>query len=65
MSVISLQNRLKRIDGGGTSGRVEDMSDAQLLRIIARGEPDPAAFLAMSEAEQTAVMERIVREPGR
>ena len=63
MSVISLQNRLNRIDRG-TSGRVEDMSDAQLLRIIARGEPDPAAFLAMSEAEQTAVMERIVREPG-
>ena len=63
MSVISLQNRLKRIDGGA-SGRVEDMSDAQLLRIIARDEPDPAAFLAMSEAEQTAVMERIVREHG-
>ena len=61
MSVISLQNRLKRIDRG-TSGRIEDMSDAQLLRIIARGEPDPTAFLAMSEAEQTAGMERIVRE---
>ena len=63
MSVISLQNRLNRIDRG-TSGRIEDMSDAQLLRIIARGEPDPAAFLAMSESEQTTVMERIVREPG-
>jgi hypothetical protein len=63
MSVISLQNRLKRIDRG-SSGRLDDMSDAQLLRIIARGEPDPAAFLAMSEAEQTAVMERIVREDG-
>ena len=61
MSVISLQNRLNRIDRG-TSGRIEDMSDAQLLRIIARGQPDPAAFLAMSEAEQTVVMERIVRE---
>ena len=61
MSVISLQNRLKRIDRGA-SGRVEDMSDAQLLRIIARGEPDPAAFLAMSEAEQTVVMQRIVRD---
>ena len=61
MSVISLQNRLNRIDRG-TSGRIEDMSDAQLLRIIARGQRDPAAFLAMSEAEQTAVMERIVRE---
>jgi hypothetical protein len=55
MSVISLQNRLKRIDGGA-SGRLEDMSDTQLLRIVARGQPDPAAFLAMSEAEQTAVM---------
>jgi hypothetical protein len=63
MSVISLQNRLNRIDRG-TSGRIEDMSDAQLLRIIARGEQDPAAFQAMSEAEQAAVMERIVREPG-
>jgi len=63
MSVISLQNRLKRIDRGST-GRLEDMSDTQLLRIIARGEADPAAFLAMSEAGQTAVMERIVREPG-
>jgi hypothetical protein len=63
MSVISLQNRLKRIDRGST-GRLEDMSDAQLLRIIARGEPDPAAFLAMSEAKQTAVLERIVREDG-
>ena len=63
MSVISLQNRLKRIDRGST-GRLEDMSDAQLLRVIARGEADPEAFLAMSEAEQTAVMERIVREDG-
>ncbi len=61
MSFISLQNRLKRMDGG-ISGRVEDMSDAQLLRLIARGQPDPAAFLAMSEADQTAVMERIVKE---
>ena len=40
------------------------MSDAQLLRIIARGQTDPAAFLAMSEAEQTAVMERILRKDG-
>jgi hypothetical protein len=63
MSVISLQNRLKRIDRGST-GPLEDMSDAQLLRIVARGEPDPAAFLAMSEAEQTAVMERLVRKNG-
>ena len=63
MSVISLQNRLKRIDRGST-GRLEDMSDAQLLRIIARGEADPAAFLAMSEAEQTTILERIVREDG-
>ena len=62
MTVISLQNRLKKLDGGSTSGRVEDMSDLQLLRIIARGEPDPAAFLAMPEAEQNAVMERIVKE---
>jgi hypothetical protein len=61
MSVISLQNRLKRIDRG-TTGRLENMSDAQLLRIIARGQPDPAAFLAMSDAEQAAVMEPIVRE---
>jgi len=63
MTVSSLQNRLNRINGRNP-GRVEDMSDAQLLRTVARGEPAPAAFLAMSTEDQTAVMERIVKDEG-
>jgi hypothetical protein len=61
MSAIPLQNRLKRIDRS-TSGRLEDMSDSQLLHLVARDQPDPAAFLAMSEAEQNVVLERMARE---
>jgi hypothetical protein len=37
------------------------LGDTQLLRVIARGTPDPAAFLAMSEEQQDEVIDEILR----
>ena len=46
---------------GGLPHNVKRMGDAQLLRVIARGTPDPAAFLAMSEEQQDEVIDEISR----
>ncbi len=51
MSNQTLRRQLDRLDGGA-HGRVDDMTDAQLLRIISRGTPNPATFLAQAEREQ-------------
>jgi hypothetical protein len=40
---------------------VKRMGDAQLLRVVARGTPDPAAFLAMSEEQQDEVIDELLR----
>jgi hypothetical protein len=59
MSNQMLRRRLDRLDGGD-HGRVEDMSDAQLLRIISREMPAPASFLAKGEHEQDREIERLI-----
>jgi hypothetical protein len=56
----SLSRRVDRLDGGNPHN-VKRMGDAQLLRVVARGTPDPAAFLAMSEEQQDEVIDELLR----
>jgi len=43
--------------------RIEDLSDAELLRVVSRGEPNPVAFLAkwtsLTTAQQDSQLIRI------
>ena len=56
----SLSRCVDRLDGGQPHN-VKRMGDAQILRVIARGTPAPAAFLAMSEEQQDEVIDEILR----
>ena len=56
----ALSRRVDQLDGGNPHN-VKRMGDAQLLRLIARGAPDPAAFLAMTEEQQDEVIDEILR----
>ena len=53
-----MRRRIDRLDGGNL-GDVATMSDAQLLRIIARSMPDAAGFLAKTKREQDHEINRL------
>jgi len=55
---LGLRRRIDRLDGGNL-GDVATMSDAQLLRIIARSMPDAAGFLAKTKREQDHEINRL------
>ena len=60
MTITSLERRLVRIDGGGDHGRVEEMSDAQL--VIRRGMSPAmqAAYDAATAEQREAILDAFV-----
>ena len=67
MTTETLNRRLVRLTRRwpGPRPRIEDLSDEELLRIMARGQPNPAAFLRawanLADAEQTSWLSLMAR----
>jgi hypothetical protein len=62
-----LRNRIDRLDGGSLVGRrMGDLTDAQLWRIVAAGQPRPADFLervrSADESDVDAMLQKCVLE---